>query len=927
VDTTSDPRQFREEVLQDYAAIIFLNTTGDILNDQQQAEMERYIQAGGGFMGIHSAADTEYDWKWYGQLVGAYFDSHPEIQKAEALVLHSDHAATNHLPTPWTLTDEWYNYKEINPSINPLLNLYEASYKGGNMGENHPLSWYHTFDGGRAFYTGLGHRDETFADKNFQEHLLAGLQYVMTSDALTYDKATTHRVPLENRFRKEVLDFNLFEPMELAEIPGTGILFIERPGNIKLFDFEKMETTLSGKLDVFYENEDGLLGLAVDPEFDTNNWIYLFYSPAGPEPIQRVSRFTLESDSLILASEKVLLTISVMRECCHSGGSLEFDKKGLLYIGIGDNTNPFESAGYAPIDERTDRQLWDAQKSAGNTNDLRGKILRIKPEDDGTYSIPKGNLFELSTDNTRPEIYVMGSRNPFRYSIDSQTGNLYWGDVGPDAGEPDSTRGPEGLGEYNQAKQAGNWGWPYTRGNNQAYFNFDFETNEVGDKFDPQNLINQSPNNTGLIALPPAQPSMIWYGYAGTRNFPWLDDGGVNPMSGPVYHASDYTNTLTQFPDYFENKWVIYEWMRDWIYVVTLDDAQQLVKADAFMPYEEFSHPMDMMFGSDGALYILEYGQTWIAQNLDARLSRVTYQSGNLSPIARIRSNTKTGEVPLQIAFSGDASIDDDFDSLTYEWAINRKPVSSEVSPLLSFDQPGLYTVSLTVTDPTGASGRASQKIIAGNAAPDLTIEVSSSDLQWSDKGKVQYRVILQDKEDGTTDEGTFDASQVKITFTYLPEGEDVIMANLGHQQNVLSKGEQVIAASDCKACHAVASKVNGPSYRDIASRYQKEDKATLINSVLKGVSGKWGETMMSAHPQLTMEEVSAAVDYILGLKTTETKPSYLPLEGTLTFNQHKTLVGRYMLIASYRDKGHPAVQGSSLNVSKMITFESKKED
>src|SRR5690606_4783206 len=127
------------------------------------------------------------------------------------------------------------------------------------------------------------------------------------------------------------------------------------------------------------------------------------------------------------------------------------------------------SSGYAPIDEREGRALWDAQKSAANANDLRGKILRIKPEDDGTYSIPEGNLFPVGTPGTRPEIYVMGCRNPFRFSIDSEAGYLYWGDVGPDAGKGDPDRGPHGMGEFDQARKAGNWGWPYTRGNNQAY--------------------------------------------------------------------------------------------------------------------------------------------------------------------------------------------------------------------------------------------------------------------------------------------------------------------------------------------------------------------------------------------------------------------------------------------------------------------------
>ena len=169
------------------------------------------------------------------------------------------------------------------------------------------------------------------------------------------------------------------------------------------------------------------------------------------------------------------MEIPTDRLCCHTGGGLEFGKNRELYIGVGDNTTPFASDGFTPIDEREGRELWDAQRSAANSMDLRGKILRIRVEEDGSYSIPEGNLFPPGSARTRPEIYIMGSRNPFRFVIDSDTGDLIWGDVGPDAGRGDAQRGPMGMGEFNRTSKAGNWGWPYTRGNNQAYVDYDFE--------------------------------------------------------------------------------------------------------------------------------------------------------------------------------------------------------------------------------------------------------------------------------------------------------------------------------------------------------------------------------------------------------------------------------------------------------------------
>ncbi|MEM1122127.1 MAG: ThuA domain-containing protein, partial [Bacteroidota bacterium] len=673
VDTTENAEFFKEKKLKEYAAVVFLNTTGDILDAPQQSHFERYIQAGGGFVGVHAATDTEYDWPWYNKLVGAYFAGHPKVQQATLNCLNHDHPSTAFLDDTWSHKDEWYNFKDFNPDIKVLLEVDESSYEGGKNGDKHPMSWYHEYDGGRVFYTGMGHTNETFQDATFLKHLLGGIEYAMTKAPLNYDLAHTLPVPEENRFVKEVLDFNLNEPMELDELPNRGILFVERRGAIKLYDFAEARTKTIAKLPVRYENEDGLMGLAVDPNYTENNWIYLFYSVIDESDKefgkQHISRFDLVGDSLLLASEKVMIEIPIIRKCCHSGGGLEFGKDGLLYIGVGDNTNPFESQGYAPIDERPGRALWDAQKSAANTNDLRGKILRIKPKADGTYSIPEDNLFPEGTANTRPEIYVMGCRNPFRFSIDSHTGFVYWGDVGPDAGRTDSLRGPAGMGEFDQARQAGFWGWPYTRGNNQTYGDYDFVTEKTRGKFNPAKLVNNSPNNTGLKELPPAQQSLIWFSYASSDEFPWLGKGGVNPMGGMVFHADDYPKAEQIFPSYFEDKLFVYEWMRDWVYVVTLDDDYNYVKAEPFMSNTEFSHPMDMIFGSDGHLYVLEYGQKWNSRNMDARLDRIRYLAGNREPIAAISVDQTIGATPLTVQFSGKGSKDYDEDELEYQWS------------------------------------------------------------------------------------------------------------------------------------------------------------------------------------------------------------------------------------------------------------------
>jgi len=184
VDTTENAAYFNDDSLKNYSAVVFLNTTMNILNPAQEIGFKRYIQAGGGFVGIHAASDTEYDWPWYGKLVGAYFLNHPKQQEAVINVVNKNNIATSHLPEKWKRWDEWYNYKDINPDIKVLLSLDEKSYEGGKNGDNHPIAWYHEFDGGRSFYTGLGHTDESYSDPLFLKHLLGGIKYAVGNNAV-----------------------------------------------------------------------------------------------------------------------------------------------------------------------------------------------------------------------------------------------------------------------------------------------------------------------------------------------------------------------------------------------------------------------------------------------------------------------------------------------------------------------------------------------------------------------------------------------------------------------------------------------------------------------------------------------------------------------------------------------------------------------
>ncbi|MDQ3291810.1 MAG: PQQ-dependent sugar dehydrogenase [Bacteroidota bacterium] len=288
-----------------------------------------------------------------------------------------------------------------------------------------------------------------------------------------FSRATTLTVPDSSRYTYQVLNQGINEPMQMAILPGNNVLFVERKGAVKLFDATTQQTKTIANIDVFSGIEDGLLGVAADPGYARNNWVYFYYAVPGNKAVNRLARMELRQDFLDRSTEKVLLEIPTQRKyCCHSAGYLQFGPDGLLYLSTGDNTNAEETEGYIPIDERPGRQLADDQATAANTNDLRGKILRIKPEPDGTYSIPDGNLFPKGTPKTRPEIYTMGHRNPYRFSIDPKNNFVYWGDIGPDTKVP-ASEGTLSYDEINQARKPGFFGWPYFLGNNEVFPYYD----------------------------------------------------------------------------------------------------------------------------------------------------------------------------------------------------------------------------------------------------------------------------------------------------------------------------------------------------------------------------------------------------------------------------------------------------------------------
>ena len=762
VTATEDPAIFSDQGLAAFDAVVFLNTTGNVLSRSQQAAFEKYIARGGGFVGVHSAADTEYGWAWYGGLVGAYFASHPHIQQATVLVPDDAHPSTASLPRRWRRVDEWYNYRN-NPrdAVHVLAVLDERTYTGGSQPADHPISWCHEYGGGRSWYTGMGHTAGTYSESRFLEHLQGGIAYAMGQGG---DCSATQDIWYE----QTVLDESPVNPMELVVLPGGAILYVELYGTVKKYDPATQTTSVALKLNVFHEFEDGLTGIALDPAFASNGWVYLFYSPAGNNAVQHVSRFAFDGEKIDPQSERILLEIPVQRDqCCHTAGALAFDPDGNLLISTGDNTNPFESDGYSPIDERAGRSPWDAQKSSADTNDLRGKILRIKPMPDGTYAIPEGNLFPVGTDRTRPEIYIMGLRNPFRFSIDPETGWLYWGDIGPDAGGENPARGPRGYDEWNRTREAGHFGWPHCIADNKPYRDYDFRTGRSGNFFNCAAPVNDSPNNTGLRNLPPAREAWIWYPYGASAEFPQLDagSGGRAAAAGPVYHFDPDAPSAGKLPRYFDKTLFIYEWSRNWIKEVKFDDQGDILAIQPFLPSFRFNSLIDMELGPDGALYLLEWGSDKFGRNnTDARLLRIAFTPLNKAPVALASASPDAGPLPLTVQFDARDSYDpDSSEELAYAWDFTNdgQPDATGPAATWTFAQAGRYDVRLTVRDGSDGVGVTTISVVAGNSrpVPSIVEPAHGSFFAWGQS--VSYVVRVEDAEDGSTDAG-IDCQEVR---------------------------------------------------------------------------------------------------------------------------------------------------------------------
>ncbi len=438
--------------------------------------------------------------------------------------------------------------------------------------------------------------------------------------------------PPASQYSATILVRNLKDPTNIAFRPDGKIYITLKAGTVMLYDPVTKTSTTAATLPAANVREDGLWSLILDPNFTVNHWVYVYFSERSTADTNNVvARYEVDANTgaFITTSRATLLKVPYTLNNStaeHNDGALAFGPGGNLFIGLPDNTQNIFSgngAGYSPRDPS--RPLYDAQRSAANTNDLRGKLLRIHPETNGTYTIPSGNLWEFIDKTSfnpnwnsgvddiakvRKEIYTFGSRHPFRVTVDSVTGWVYWAEPGPNATADNSVTGPRGYEEVNLAKSPGYYGWPYCVGNNFCYTQYNYSNNTGGATYVPTTLQNTSVNNTGIRDLPPAKPAVVWYPYNSTGTaFPVFGNSTVNTGSlGPIYNYNPAA-AADRLPAVFDRHLFIVEWVRNVILVAYIDSAGALQNLRTFRSLRDTvtNGPIDIKVGRDGALYFLNW--------------------------------------------------------------------------------------------------------------------------------------------------------------------------------------------------------------------------------------------------------------------------------------------------------------------------------
>jgi cytochrome c len=881
-EVSRDPRDFNQRHLKKFGVVVFLNTSAAVLNADEEAAFEAYFHDGGGFVGVHSAIQTQPDWQFLTDVLGTRASGKSSLTNATVKVADRVHPATASLPEYWKTNDAYYNFtSNVRGVSHVLATVDEATYTGGTMGYDHPIMWCKDYKGGRSFYTGLGETAADFKDTSFRRNLAGAIDWADGNGS--GDCGAT--VLANYQMTVVAAPPNVGEPIELDVLPDGRVLQTTRPGEVRLHDPVAGTTTVIATIAVYNHDEDGLYGGAIDTQFSTDRWVYLYYAPRLDTPLtnaptsstdphawdayngyNQLSRFKFvdtPTPHLDLTTEQKILQVNTNRgACCHVAGEIRFDSHGNLLMTTGDDTpaGGGNSGGFSPFnDELTvtptatcpapcyNAPYVDARRSAGNTNDLRGKLLRVHVQAGGTYTIPHGNLFKPGTPGTRAEIYAMGFRNPFRLNLDLND-IAYVTDYSPDSRVPQVFRGPPGTGRVEIVRHAANYGWPFCVSPTLPYYRWNFAAGTPLDN-PPQPFecgnpsrgpANTSRFNTGLAVTPALTAPDMWYSYQDNNSpplgtpcaaeytvdppgtcpqlFPELGPGGgVGPHGAAPYHFDPNNPNPTKFPAYYDNAIFFGEFTRNTLREIRLDSQGHIFKINNLLNCSTPSAdrkvfpflcdaPMDMRWGPDGDFYLLTYGQGFFRANPDALLVKFSYVKGTRAPLAVVSATPTSGQAPLTVNFSSNGSNDPDpGDSISYAWDFDNNGTvdSTEPDPSFTYTANGVYTAKLTVTDSSGKTAVTSTTIEVGNTAPTVTITtpVDGGIFNWGDK--IPWSVTVADPEDGP-----IDCTKVTMSFA------------LGHDNHGHGEGAQTGCSGVLQTDPADATHANGYLYGGLTASY-----------------------------------------------------------------------------------------------------------
>jgi cytochrome c len=520
----------------------------------------------------------------------------------------------------------------------------------------------------------------------------------------------------DGNFRMEILISKalnhplLHEPIRMAFDPDSlgnvHFYFIERRGKIKYYDAVEKTISEVGHLDIFINNGDptehGLIGLALDPDFETNRWMYLFHSLNENGIIYQVARYTIDGQNQLDEASKVVILNMPTTGAAHTGGDMLFDKYGDLWMTVGET---YLIGCYEPGDcyhHKTDPGRSD-EMGPPNTHNYRGSILRIHPEPDGSYTIPDGNFGEYFGDLFEqqgepelagqyrdpglvlPEVYAKGFRNPYTITYDPVTEWITASDCGSECRNydgldpekpwcPDSAKGEE----HNILTHPGFFGWPYFHGDNHPYA-------DPGAEKDPLAPINDSPFSDGVDVLPPAIP--------GTHSY-----RQECAITGPIYRYDDRLESDVKFPPHFDGVWLVTDYNQGWIKAVTLnDEGENTGVSQHFFPFE-LSYPVSLRQGPDGALYAINYSCS-VRFNSDqcTNIARIEY-IGDCRPVGTGRKPDARKEIAVtgnEIIISSDGEHHVAVYDIKGNAVYSVQGAGIQVHDLSNVRATGIYTVTV----------------------------------------------------------------------------------------------------------------------------------------------------------------------------------------------------------------------------------------